>query len=180
MISQPELSTAEEHKIGDYVVYRQDGICRIYDIKSEDFCCMGEKKYYSLISVFNEKNKIYVPVGSKIADEMHRLLTADEIEDVIKESETNEENWISDGRERATFFDSVIKSGNRTQILKIFKLLSLRKLELEAQKKKLHANDERILSVVQKQIIEEFSFVLSIPQNEVVSFIIDEIKKYKS
>ncbi len=174
------LSTKSSHNIGDYVMYRHNGICRISDIKSENFGGMGEKEYYFLTSVFNEKNEVYVPLGSPLADEMYRLLTAEEIDDIIKMSEEKEENWITDSKERSAFFDSVLKSGNRTQILKVFKLLALRKMELDTQKKKLHANDERILAAAQKLIVEEFAFVLGIPQSEVIPFIVDKIKTHKA
>ena len=54
------------------------------------------------------------------------------------------------------------------------KNLALNKRETESKKKKFHVADSRYLSIVEKIITEDFSFVLGIDKSEVISYIIEK------
>lgn len=167
-----------QHKIGEYVFYRQNGICVISDISTENLGVMGVQTYYVLTSVGNENNKFFVPVNSPLTEEMYRLLTAEEIDSIIlRTSENDDSKWIDDDKSRSALFDSVLKSGNRTDILRMVKSISVRKLSLEQAKKKLHAADERILGAAEKLIKEEFAFVLKIDEDSVIPYILDKVNR---
>jgi len=167
-----------QHKIGEYVFYRQNGICVISDISTENLGVMGVQTYYVLTSVGNENNKFFVPVNSPLTEEMYRLLTAEEIDSIIlRTSENDDSKWIDDDKSRSAFFDSVLKSGNRTDILRMVKSISVRKLSLEQTKRKLHAADERMLGAAEKLIKEEFAFVLKIDEDSVIPYILDKVNR---
>ena len=70
------LENCNQHNVGEYVFYRQNGICVISDVTTDDLGVMGIQTYYVLSSVSNENNKFFVPVNSPLTKEMYRLLTA--------------------------------------------------------------------------------------------------------
>ena len=126
-----------EHQINDYVIYRKNGICKIVDIRTENFGDMGPNLYYVMQTVYDENSIIYVPVTSKdLEQNMRRLLTVEEIHDIIDEFVESDKCWIDD-RKRGCVFTKTLNQGDRAEILWIVKALNYHKSDLETQKKKL-------------------------------------------
>lgn len=166
------------HEAGDFVTYRQNGICKINKRVRQSFGGMGEREYFELSPVYDAKTVIFVPVDSyELTGEMCHILNADEINDIISRSEEGEGEWISDTKQRAEAFGEILRGNDRAKILWIIKVLSLYKRELEENKKKLYASDAKLLAAAQKAITEEFAFVLGIQREEVIPYIINKIGK---
>ena len=171
------MTPVERFNINDYILYLGTGICHIDDIRTESFGA-DAKEYFVMHAVNDPKSVIFVPVDSeRLTSAMLELLSPDEIDALIDEAESKELEWIPDNKQRMSAFGEIISSGNRLDTLLIFKKLSLLKKELEAQKRKFYATDERLLANAGKVILEEFSFVLQIEQSEVVTYIIDRVGK---
>ena len=45
------------YKVDDYVVYRRSGICRIADIRMENFSSVGEREYYVMKPLHDDRSK---------------------------------------------------------------------------------------------------------------------------
>ena len=170
------LTPVERFNINDDILYLGTGICHIDDIRAENFGT-EPKEYFVMHAVNDPKSVIFVPVDSeRLTSCMLELLSPDEINELIESAEEKELEWINDNKQRMSKFSETISSGNRLDILLIFKSLSLMKRELEGQKKKFYATDERLLNAASKVVVEEFSFVLKIDQNDVVPYILDRVK----
>lgn len=163
------------HKVNDYVVYRNNGVCEVFDICKADYG-FGKQLYYLLKSVFDENTKYYVPADSTDGkSHIRQVMSKKEIDTVISDCESFDNEWIEDSKERTEKFDGILKSGNRAKILWLVKVLSLHKKETELAKKKFYANDERILNEALKIITEEFAFALGIGRDDVIGYITDRI-----
>ncbi|HBL84400.1 MAG: hypothetical protein A2Y17_04765 [Clostridiales bacterium GWF2_38_85] len=167
------------HKINEYVVFKGNGICQIVDIRRENFNNIGEKVYYVMCSVYNQNTLLYVPADSQEHDtHILHVLSVEEIDAIISSSEELQNKWIENSKVRAVQFEQMINSGNRAEVLWIFKALSLYKLELKKHNKTLYASDARILAQTEKIIIDEFAFVLKISKSEVIPYIIEKVKMF--
>ena len=166
-------AVTEKFKENDYLLYLGNGICQIDEIRTEDFGGMGEKRYYVIHSLHDAASVIFVPTDSeRLVGSMLPLMSAEEIDATIKQADCEELEWISDNKQRAAHFNEVIQTGNRVEIHKIFRALSLLKKETEAKKKKFYASDDRVLMASGKIVTDELSFVLGIAANEVVPYIL--------
>lgn len=152
-------------------MYKNNGMCRVADITETDFGA-GERPYYILESVYDEKSSVYVPVGSPLEVSMHHILSAGEINAIIDATGKCGGEWINDAKEREARFSEMLSSGDRADALWLVKTISLKRTEAIENKKKLRASDEKILDAAQKSITEEFAFVLGIDKNEVIPYII--------
>ncbi len=171
------MTPVERFNINDDILYIGTGICHIDDIRTENFGTES-KEYFVMHAVNDPKSVIFVPVDSeKLTSCMLKLLSPDEINDLISKAEENELEWIPDNKQRLSKFTEIIASGNRLDILLIFKSLSLMKKELEGKKKKFYATDERLLAGASKVILEEFSFVLNIDHKDVIPYILRQAEK---
>ncbi len=169
------------YKIGDYVAYRQEGICRISDIRKQDFGVNGETEYYILNPITSPETNLYVPVGIKdLKIKMRHLLTREEIEQIITQSEDSCEAWVDDSKARYEKFASKIEGGDRADILWVVKVLSLHRNEVNSEGKTFYATDKRLLETAEKMITEEFAFVLGIEKNQVIDYIIEQIEQAKT
>ena len=170
------LTPMERFNINDVILYLGTGICHIDDIRTENFGT-EPKEYFVMHAVSDPKSVIFVPVDSeRLTSCMLELLSPNEINELIESAEGKELEWIPDNKQRMLKFSEIISSGNRLDILIIFKALSIMKRELEEQKKKFYATDERLLNAASKIVVEEFSFVLKIGPNDVVPYILDRVK----
>ncbi len=166
-----------KYKIGEYVIYRQIGICQIVDIRKENFDSSIEKTYYVLKSM-SDKTIIYVPVDSQeIELFMRDILTVDKIQSIIDKAETSQNEWVENSKLRANYFEQLLQNGNRSEILWIVKVLSLHKIDVEKSNRKFYVSDERILAKAERLIIDEFAYILGMEKCQVIPYIMSHIKQ---
>ncbi len=193
-LKTPHLCHEPARQVGECVLYRGYGICRICDISPFDFG-NGSTDYYVLRSVYDESAVAYVPTDSELVGQMRHVLTKCEVNSVIdrvNDSETNTDDndttagiidadaapsnhWIDDGKLRAAAFGRLIESNDRADILWVIIKLCDHRAELATQRKKLYATDEKVLATALRMIKEEFAFVLGIERDAVVPYITDRL-----
>ncbi len=165
------------HKAGEYVSYKNNGICKIVDIVTKEFAGLNPKTYYEMQTVFDQGNVLYIPVDAdNLVQEMRHVLSAEEIGDVIAKSEQYQDLWIDDGKARAAQYEEILEEGDRSRILWVIKTLSIHRKQAEENKKKMYAADAKILASAEKIITEEFAFALGIEREQVIPYIIDQLQ----
>ena len=166
-------------KVGDFVNYRNSGICEVKEIVEKDFG-VGLKTYYILKNVYEEDTVVRIPIDSKAVDlNMRRVLTKKEINQIITDTESSDNVWIDDYKKRATKFEEILAKGNRSDILWMIKVLSIYKVEAKDSKRKFGVTDEKLLEQAEKMIVQEFSFILKIDQEEVIPYITKKVEKLR-
>lgn len=165
------------YDVNDTVLYGKQGVCVIKNIVKENFT--GKPMdYYYLKPSYNESTVIYVPVENKeLVDKMKKVLSEDEIEDLIKEVKKAEPLWYDNEKERKEKFNDIITRGDRKEILQLINALYINKQEREAIGKKMYASDEKLMREAEKLIYEEFATVLNIKPDKVVDYIVNKFKE---
>lgn len=162
---------------GDTVVYSTHGICKVKEITEMEMCKV-KKKYYVLIPVYDENSTLYIPVDNeKLLNNMHRMLSATEIDELIDNAAASPLEWISDDIQRKEYCSAVIKGGDRSELMRLIEMLYLRREDLKQTKKHFHISDERYLRDAERLLHDEFSFVLGIKREQVPEYILNRIKK---
>lgn len=153
------------HKKGEYVTYKENGICKIVDVSKDGFY---------LEPVYNNSElRIFVPKkNEELVAKMMHVLSKDEIDGLIEEAENLDYKWIEDSKKRSEAFTKLLRSGNRVDILWLVKVLSIHKQEVEQSKRSFYATDKRILDNAEQIITEEFAYVLGMQPGEVAGYII--------
>lgn len=163
------------YKIGENVLYGSEGICKITDIVTRTINNQ-EKDFYLLTSSSNKIN-ILVPLNSELSlAKMRKILSENEIYKLIEAMPDNETIWIKDKNVRKKKYTEIIVKGNHKQLVKLIKTLYLNKQEQIKKGKKFHAQDMYLLEMAEKMLYEEFSYTLNIKPEEVLPFIIKNIK----
>lgn len=157
------------YNINDTVVYGMTGVCKIVDISKQSFVKNEVKKYYVLKPVSSEGSTIYAPCDS-CDGKLRPVLTADEVNSIIDDVK-NEEPEI------APFFDrekcnQIMKSGDRKELLRLVRSLDASKKDVVKKGRKFHVSDESIMRTASKLLCDEFSLVLDVKPEEVMSIVL--------
>ena len=72
------------YQVGDRVVYGIHGVCLVADVEEQRTA--GEvTRYYVLQPVYDDKGKVFVPVGNeRLERKMRRILSKEEIYDIYR------------------------------------------------------------------------------------------------
>lgn len=163
-------------QINDTVLYGAEGVFKITDITQMDF--LGEKKdYFVLNSLSKNKSAIYVPMWNEnMLAKMRRVLSREEIYDIIRSMPDEELIWIEDESERITEYKDIVLKGNHREIVKLIKTLYLHREKQREEGKNLHKVDEKFLKDAEKILYDEFAYVLDIKPEQVIPFIQQQIE----
>jgi RNA polymerase-interacting CarD/CdnL/TRCF family regulator len=125
-----------------------------------------------MYSMYEKSSVIYVPVDAKdITLNMRHIMSREEADEAVIRAKSSSNIWRDDVKERAGYFDQLFDSGCCSDILWLWKVLSLYKTDTENSRRRIYASDARILAAAEKIITEEFSFALGIDRSEVLPYI---------
>lgn len=160
-------------EIGMRVIYRTDGICKIEDVREEDFSSDGSsRRYYVLKPESNPGATFYVPVDNpRLTEQMQPLLSESEAKSMLAlldvDSPCEDQAWITDSRARGEHFRSIMAAGDRVSWIRVVRTIAARRKYLYATGKKLPGADDAVLRKLLKALTEEFSAVLHADQNDI-------------
>lgn len=163
-------------EVDDYVVYGNNGVCRIVEITTMDLRGVSsDKLYYRLSPVENASSRVFVPVDNeKIV--MRRMLTKEEALALIEKVPSIEPVVVCEDKFREDVYKEAVNSLEPEKWFQVIKTLYLRKKERLAQGKKNTSMDERYQKVLENFIHGELSVVLNIPKSEIKSIIGEKLE----
>ena len=164
------------YKIGEQVLYDSEGICTVTEISEKTFAGMTSV-FYVLTPINRPTTTIYVPVNNKKRTaKMKKVLSEEEIYELIDSMPDEETIWIDDDARRKEEYLEIIHSGDRVKLIQLLKTLQIHKTRQEKTGKKLHISDEHFMNTAEKILHEELSHVLNISLDEVAPFLVHKLK----
>ena len=159
-------------EVDTYVLYGSQGVCRIDDVRSEDFSGQA-KEYYILVPADDPKMVIYVPTdAAALTGQMRPLLSPEELNTMIRQGCTDDTlEWIADPRARNEMFKSILSSGDRRLTFRMLRTIHERREAQLAEGRKLYAADELAFERAEKLLHGEIAAILQIGLNEVQNYI---------
>lgn len=166
-------------RIDEKVVYGNSGVCIISAVTSRVF--KGKSvEYYVLKPIENMSSTVYVPLHNQsLVSKMKRIMTRDEVDQMIMELTENSIEWIAQDNVRRDRFRSIVKSGERKNIMSLIRTLYIKQSELKELGKKMHVADLDILKEAQKVLHDEMAYVLDIETTDVADYILAKMNVVK-
>lgn len=165
--------------VGDTVLYGNDGVC---NIQEKVVRTIGGKEHeYFVLKPYNKEGmKIFVPLDNEETfSKLRNILSLEQIQEVIETMPDNDMIWIQDVNQRKKKYGEIIANGNHHELVKLIKTLYINKEKQESEGKKFHVQDKNYLDMAESMINDEFSVVLNIKPDEVMSYIKDTIENSK-
>lgn len=163
-------------QINDTVLYGAEGVFKVEEITVMDFA--GEdKEYFVLKSLYNEGSTVFVPTDKEaLLAKMRKILSREEIYEMIRNMPEEELIWIEDESERMQKYKDILMKGDHREIVRLIRTLYLHGQSLKEIGKNLHKVDERFLKDAERILYDEFAYVLNIKPNQVLPFIQEQIE----
>lgn len=165
-------------QVSDVIIYGAQGVCQIIGIEEKSVSGV-KKSYYVLKPVQDKGSTIFAPKDNEVVlKKMRRLLTRDEVHELIDSMQTEDGMWISNEVERKELYRGVLARGDHRELIKMIKAIYAHKVQREAEGKRLHLSDERFFKDAEQLLYNEFQYVLDISsKDEMMAYILARIEK---
>lgn len=156
------------------------GVCRVVNITGNPIDRLDNvRKYYVLEPVFEKGSTIYTPVDNdKVI--MRRIMNKEEAEELVGRITQIDTVWIQEEKSREQMYKEAIRTYDCQSLVQIIKTLYLRKQSRLKEGKKVLSSDEQYLRKAEELLYGEMSLALSIPKNEVETYIKDAVHRLES
>lgn len=168
-------------QINDVIIYGSQGVCRITG--TEEKTVNGMRKTYFVLKPVNEKGStIFAPTDNEIVlKKMRRLLTIDEVHDLMDSMGSENGIWVENENERKELYKNILANGDHLELIKMIKAIYAHKKDCEAEGKRLHMADERFFKDAEQILYNEFRYVLELESKEdLLTYIFNRIEKLKT
>lgn len=168
-----DIMEEAQFETGQYVVYGTNGICMIDSIEMMSFAAgMPKEMYYILRQNRNRATQFFVPLSNhELTSKMRVPMQKEDIEDILMGLSDGDVEWISDRRQRAEYFKSILHEGVSGRLLNMITCIYEHKRKLAKAGKKLPVTDASTLKAAEKLVEEEFCWVLGVEPDEVAVYI---------
>lgn len=166
-------------KINELIIYGNDGICRVEDIRKMNIPNIDVNKLYYVLKPLYNDGIIYSPIDTNvfmrpiITHEM-ALRLIDTIPNIKIEVYNN--NSL---RELNDYYKSLIQTHHCEGLIRLIKMVYMKKNNAISNRKKLGQTDENYMKYAENMLYGEFAAALEIPKEEVKSYIESRIEKFE-
>ena len=160
---------------GEFVVKPNTGICRIESVVMLDLTGSGEKEYYLLHPVNDDRATLYVTVDAD-RSRLRLAMSRNEAEDFIKNIKDIEAAWITNDKLREQNYKDALKSNEPEEIVAIIKNMYIRGQERLPQGKKITATDEKYFMQAESILYSELGFAIGLAKENIRELIIKTIE----
>ncbi len=156
------------------------GVCRVVSITDNPVDRRDKvRKYYVLEPLFEKASTIYTPVDNdKVI--MRRVMTKEEAEELTKRVTEIDTVWIQEEKNREQMYKEAIRTYDCRSLVQVIKTLYIRKQNRIQEGKKVLSSDEQYLRKAEELLYSEMSVALSIPREEVETYIKDVVRRQES
>lgn len=146
--------------VGDYVVHRNSGICKVKEIAPLPMEGVTENiEYYYLIPIHGRGSEIFSPVSDNNGS-LRKVMNEAEAKELLQSIPQLEEEMIENDKLRDARYKEAIRSCDCRELVKILKTLNARKIKRLAEGKKSTASEERYFKQAEENLCNELAFAL--------------------
>ena len=146
--------------VGDYVVHRNSGICKVKAIAPLPMeGGMEDTEYYFLIPVHGKGSEIFSPANDR-NDNLRKVLSEKEAQELLHNIPELTDEPIESDKQREARYRDAIRSCDCRELVKILKTLYARRQKRFSEGKKSTASEERYFKQAEENLCNELAFVL--------------------
>jgi len=160
------------YQIGDVIMYRMEGVCRVDAIGVPDLPSVNNDQLYYTLSPNNRDGKIYIPVDTAVF--MRPVITCEEVQNLIEQIPHIRTNMLHEDRTLkmlSEHYDSLVQTHDCADLLQLIESIYVKRQMTAENGKKLGKIDEHYLKLAEDLLYGEFSIALGIPKENVKHYI---------
>ena len=165
-------------KIGECVHYGSHGVCRVCGQETKKFG-REETLYYTLRPTSSESILLYLPANAEPEKvKLRRLLSKERILELIHDAQKKPAEWIPDNKARREAFSRILREGDTRELIEMVRSLYIHQEELPPGKM-MPMSDQEMMTAARRQLHSELAYVLEIEENQVLPFVMDQVRLVK-
>lgn len=156
---------------GDAVIYKCKGVYKVKDVGTLDFTFADRKKqYYTLQSVEDERDQVYVPTSDDTS--IRKPMERSAVMNLIQRIDEIEVLWIANEKLREQEYKNCISGYAPENWIRVLKTLYKR----TERRGSITSMDKKYRQLLEHALYSEFSYVLGIPEGKIELFIQEQRK----
>ena len=164
------------YKIGDYIIYGNNGICLVEAIGPMDVSGISKDIiYYTLSPVYDQGGKIFTPIDNKKVV-MRPIISREEALELVDKIYGVEAIWVAEDKNRDEVYKTAIRKGDCMELVKIIKTIYNRKQDRIDSGKKVLAGDEKYFHIAEDILYGELAVALDMDRDDVKDYIFQKIE----
>lgn len=166
------------YKVGDLILYGNNGVCRIADITTRSFSETDQEQLYYIIKPLYQDCMISTPVNA-VRVFMRPIITKDEAERLIDKipSVCAKEYHSPVLRQLTEHYEASLQSHDCEDLIELTMSLYMKKQTAEQQKRKFGAVDERFMKRAEDLLFGELAAALGIEKDKVPEYIAERLEE---
>lgn len=165
------------YKIGDMIIYANQGVCRVDEIGVPDITGITKDKVYYTLSPIYGDGKIFIPVDTSMY--MRPIATKSEVKDIISQIPKIEAEFIENQNYKMMedYYKKLLSSHKCVDLINIIKSVYDKRKVVKQQGKNLGQTDEKFKKIAEDLLHSEFAVALDIPKTDVNKYIESAMEK---
>lgn len=165
------------YKIGDIIIYANQGVCRVDEIGVPDIAGIAKEKLYYTLSPIYGDGKIFIPVDTSMY--MRPIATKSEVKDIIRQIPKIQTEIIENQNYKIMedYYKKLLSSHKCVDLINIIKSVYDKRKVVKQQGKNLGQTDEKFKKIAEDLLHSEFAVALDIPKTEVNKYIESAMEK---
>ena len=162
------------YQIGEFVVYGNNGVCRVEKIGPIIMSGVDkERQYYTLAPVYTNGSTVFTPVDNA-KTKLRPLISRTQVEELLSDVENIPTLQVADEKKREEVYKTAYKTFDCCEWVKLIKTSYLRKQERLQAGRHATAKDEKYLHLAEDSLYGELAISLEMDKEDVAEY----IKKY--
>ncbi|MBO7401720.1 MAG: CarD family transcriptional regulator [Lachnospiraceae bacterium] len=145
--------------VGEYVVHRSNGICKVTKVAPLPAEMGGDEKRYYFLTPLNARGEVFTPAEEDNAN-IRKVMTKKEALKLIDEVPFIEDTPIDNDKQREAHYKEAIRSNDCKELVKIIKTLYNRRMARFAVGKKSTASEDRYFKQAEDNLYSELAFAI--------------------
>lgn len=165
------------YKIGEIIIYANQGVCRVDEIGVPDIAGIAKDKLYYTLSPIYGDGKIFIPVDTSMY--MRPIVTKSEVKNIIRQIPNIETDFIENQNYKVMedYYKKLLSSHKCVDLINIIKSVYVKRKVVKMHGKNLGQTDEKFKKIAEELLHSEFAIALDIPKDEVDQYIESAVGK---
>ena len=161
--------------VGEYVVHRSNGICKITKVAPLPAEMGGNDKDYYFLTPLNSRGEVFTPAEEDNSN-IRKVMTKKEAMKLIEQIPFIEDTPIDNDKLREAHYKEAIRSNDCKELVKIIKTLYSRRMARFAVGKKSTASEERYFKQAEDSLYNELAFATGKDKDNVKELFAEKAK----
>ena len=162
-------------EVGDYIIYGNNGVCKITNVGPMDMPGVPKSKlYYTMTPCYIRDRSIFTPVDNDRVV-MRKVMSRQEAEKFLETAEDIDKLDIKEEKHREQEYKAAILTCDPTVLVGIIKTIQDRMQDRIAEGKKVTASDTKYIHIAEDSLYGELAISFDMEKDDVKAYVKNRI-----